>query len=86
MRRRDSLWRGVGVVVFAAACGTGLARGPDASASLALLCFAAALFGAVLIIQGKRVSAALRIERSRHRELPQAIHARRGRRVGDGGN
>ncbi len=86
MTRRDLLWRGTGAAVFAIACTTSLAKGSDASASLGLLCFAAALFGAVLMIQGKRVSAALRIERSRHRALPQAIHERRCQRSGDAGS
>ena len=86
MTRRDMLWRGAGAAVFAVACTTGLAKGSDASASLGLLCFAAALFGAVLTVQGKRVSAALRIECSRHRGLPQAIHERRCRRSGSAGS
>lgn len=83
MTRRDLLWRGGGAALFAIACAAGLARGSEAGASLGLLCFAGALFGAVLMIQGKRVSAALRIERSRHRGLPQAIQERRRRRAGD---
>lgn len=86
MTRRDLFWRGGGAAIFAVACATGSATGSSARPSLALLCFAAALFGAVLMIQGKRVSAALRIERSRHRELPQAIYARRRRGVGESGN
>ncbi|MGH6616562.1 hypothetical protein [Sphingomonas sp.] len=82
MTRRDLMWRGGGAAIFALACAAGLAKGPDASASMGLLCFALALFGAVLMVQGKRVSAALRIERGRHRRLPQAIHERRCRRSG----
>ena len=84
MTRRDLLWRGGGLVFFSAACATGLAMGPDASGGLGLLCLTAALVGAVLMIQGKRVPAALRIERSRHRELPQVIHARRLRQCDRG--
>jgi hypothetical protein len=42
-----------------------------------------ALIGLVLIVQGKRVAAAVRVERSRHRALLAAIRARRARRSGE---
>jgi hypothetical protein len=74
------MWRGVG----AAALVTGYAIGAfaDPAASLAagvatLGGFVMAITGLILMVQGRRVPAAIRIELSRHRLLPQAIHARR---------
>lgn len=84
MTRRDFTWRGrgVGVVGVAIAIGGG-ARGIT-DAVLGLPAFCLALLGIVLVVQGKRVPAALRIERSRHRMLAQAIRDRHRRRPDDG--
>lgn len=83
MTRRDLAWRGAGLAIFAGACAVSVANEAGSKGgSLGLIWFALAFVGVVLIIQGKRVPAALRIERSRHRELPLAIHARRRRRSG----
>lgn len=75
MTRRDLAWRSAGVALFATATAIGLQDG--LSGDVKLLGFALALVGLVLIVQGRRVPAAWRIERSRHRALTQAIHARR---------
>jgi hypothetical protein len=82
MTHRDLKWRACGVAAFSAACAIGAIIGPDAASTPGLFCFALALAGAVLIIQGKRVAAVFRIERSRHRALAQSIHDRRRRRAG----
>lgn len=84
MTRRDLIWRGGGLMLFALACVLGMIKQVDASGSLGLLGFALALFGMVMVIQGRHIPAALKIERGRHRDLPLAIHARRRRRSGDG--
>ena len=82
MRHRDLVWRRVGVVAFVVALAIGFADRVDDG--LKLLGFGVALIGLVLIVQGKRVAAALRVERGRHRLLAQAIDARRRRRAGRG--
>ncbi|MDR6847574.1 hypothetical protein J2X47_001786 [Sphingomonas sp. BE270] len=83
MRQRDLAWRGVGAVAFAFAAAIGLADRMDGGSLLALPAFGVALIGLVLIVQGKRVAAAVRVERSRHRALLAAIRARRARRSGE---
>jgi len=82
MTHRDLAWRAAGAALFALACLAGLAGLAGATGKLGLPGFALALIGLALIVQGRRVAAALRIERGRHRMLAQAIHARRRR--GDG--
>lgn len=80
MTRRDIAWRGLGVALLAVA-GIGEAwSGGDAGQGMGVFGFALAVIGLVLVVQGRRVPAALRIERSQHRLLAQAIHARRRRR------
>lgn len=74
MTGRDALWRGAGAATFAGAIGT--CALPGIGVAVQLLCFVLAVAGIVLMIQGRRVPAALRIELSAHRSLPQAIHAR----------
>ncbi|MDX5984254.1 hypothetical protein [Sphingomonas echinoides] len=81
MTPRDRAWRGVGVVAFLFAAGVGLADRLDGGSLLALPAFALALIGLVLIVQGKRVAAAVRVERSRHRTLVAAIRAQRAART-----
>lgn len=78
MTRRDLGWRGAGVMIFALALAIGGASTPAAGPA-GLLCMAMALIGVLLIVQGKNLPAALRIERSRHRVLAHAIRQRRRR-------
>ncbi|MEG3125690.1 hypothetical protein [Sphingomonas sp. GB1N7] len=80
MTRRDFAWRGIGVGAFATAIALGLTIRPGEEAVLGLPAFGLALFGLVLIVQGRRVPAALRVERGRHRALAQTIRDRRRRR------
>lgn len=84
MTRRDAVWRGTGLAVFLAALTTALIGPVAIRDGLVLPCFVAAIGGIVLMVQGKRVPAVWRIERSRHRDLPQAIRARRHRGSRDG--
>jgi hypothetical protein len=81
MTPRDLAWRGVGAVAFLFAAGVGLADRLDGGSLLALPAFGLALIGLVLIVQGKRVAAAVRVERSRHRTLVAAIRAQRAART-----
>ncbi|WP_174291575.1 hypothetical protein [Sphingomonas bacterium] len=69
-------WRVGGLSLMAAGCASA-AIGDGASAMWSLAGFVLAIVGLVLVVQGGRVPLALRVERSRHRELPMAIHARR---------
>lgn len=80
MTRRDLTWRGVGLAV--AMLGVAIVAGGATAWGLPAFCLV--LLGVVLIVQGKRVPAALRIERSRHRALAQAIRDRRRQRPGQG--
>lgn len=86
MTRRDLAWRAVGIAMIGGGCLTSAVDTGDAgtTAILGLVGFTVAIAGLVLALQGKRVPLALRIERSRHRELPMAIwrrrHTRRGSR------
>lgn len=82
MTHRDLAWRGTGVALLAIATAIGLGDRFDGGA--ALLGLGVALAGLVLIVQGKRVPAAWRVELSRHRTLAQAIRARRHRGSGSG--
>lgn len=77
MTHRDLMWRGAGLALVAVAGIARLADGTGAHSALTLLAFILMLLGVVLLVQGKRVPAALRVERSRHRMLAQAIRQRR---------
>lgn len=79
----DLVWRGAGLLTFAVAITIGAGGWLGTGAAIVLPCFALTIFGIVLMAQGKRVPAVWRVERSRHRALPQAIHARRCRGSGD---
>ena len=88
MTLRDMMWRAGGLAMFGAACAIGfgnrLADGSAADTGNAvpgLLSFGLAIMGIVLLIHGKRVALAWRVERSRHRNLAATIHARRQRRA-----
>jgi hypothetical protein len=73
MISHDGLWRAGGVMLI----GSGVVLANGSNALVGLLGFALTIAGLVLAVQGRRVLLALRIERSRHRELPAMIHARR---------
>ncbi len=81
MTRRDLAWRGLGAVIASAGCVPGLFGRYYDNPGLGLLGFVLAMIGLVLIVQGKRAPAALRVEFGRHRMLPHAIHARRCQRL-----
>jgi hypothetical protein len=75
VKSRDLAWRGIGLAALALA--GAIARSPgDGGGATGLIAFLVAISGLVLLVQGKRVPLALRIERSRHRNLPQAIRRR----------
>lgn len=83
MTPRDLIWRAAGVTLIAfGALATRAATTATGSADLVgLLGVLVAGGGLLLLIGGKRVALALRVERSRHRELPGAIRsARQARR------
>lgn len=85
MTRRDLRWRIGGVALIAAGYAvTRAASNATGSADIpGLFGLLVAAGGLLLLLGGKRVALALRIERSRHRELPGAIHvARQTRRRG----
>lgn len=75
--RRDMGWRALGGALILA--GYGMSGVP--ATAMPLLGFVAAIGGLVLLVQGRRVVTALRVECSRHRGLPLAIHAVRVRRM-----
>ncbi|WP_419815539.1 hypothetical protein [Glacieibacterium sp.] len=66
MRRHDLAWRSLGAAIVAAASVLKFSRYGDATAMPAF-CFG--LLGILLMIQGRRVVAALRVELGRHRLL-----------------
>ncbi len=78
MKRRDIVWRGIGLAMAAGACGVATMTGGSA---LAMLAFPIALLGLTLMINGKRVVVALRAERHGHGHTAEAIHAVRLRRT-----
>ncbi|MDY7524312.1 hypothetical protein [Sphingomonas sp. 10B4] len=84
MTHRDLFWRGLGAALVVVAATVRLADGAGTHTGMMLVAFLLTLIGLVLMIQGKRVPAALRVERSRHRLLAQAIRDRRRKRSGDG--
>lgn len=83
MTRRDILWRSLGAVLslVGPACEL-LAPGDSGGARgmLTLLFFALTVLGIVLLIQGRKVALAVRIDGSRHRMLPELIRSRRRER------
>ncbi|WP_428680844.1 hypothetical protein [Sphingopyxis sp.] len=83
MTQRDLVWRVAGAALIASgALATRAATAAAGSADLVgLLGVLVAAGGLLLLICGKKVGLALRVERSRHRELPGAIRtARQARR------
>ena len=83
MKRRDLCWRAAGTAVFALACLAGVAGLAGATGKVGLPGFVLALIGLALIVQGRRVAAALRCEQGRHPALAQAIRARQRARRAD---
>jgi hypothetical protein len=79
MTHRDLVWRSLGVCALCSAGLVGFVNQPGTESVRGLIAFCLAISGVVLIVQGKRVPAALRVERSRHRALPQTISERRRR-------
>lgn len=83
MKHRDLAWRGLGAGLITAAATLRIADGDSGHVIVSLFGFSLMLAGLVLVIQGKRVSAALRVECGRHRLLAQTIRDRRRSRSGD---
>lgn len=83
MTRRDLLWRCLGGVLLVGGPAFELLTAGDAGGArgmLTLLFFAATVLGMVLLVQGKKVALAVRIDSSAHRMLPDLIRARRRER------
>ena len=83
MRLRDIAWRSVGVGLVGIAAVLRVIARPETQNLLSLAALFLILLGLVLIVQGRRVPAAMRVECSRHRLLPQAIRDRRRRPTGE---
>lgn len=82
MSGHDLAWRAAGITMMVAgAASTAIA---DVALGVTLAGFALAIAGVILAVQGDRVPLAIRIERSRHRDLPARVHARRVRRRSPG--
>lgn len=81
MTQRDLFWRAAGAALVVAGYAlTRLATGVGADL-VGITGLLAAAAGLLLLLAGKKAVLALRVERSRHRELPGAIRAsRRARR------
>lgn len=77
MTRRDLGWRAAGAVLSIGGCTASLL---DRAGPLTLLYFLMALFGLVLMVNGKRVAVAWKAERSGHCDTASVIRAERVRR------
>ena len=83
MTRRDLFWRGLGSLLFIGAPCIVLSASTDSGGSataLTMFCMAMMIFGLVLLVQGKKVALAWRVENSPHRMLPAMIRLRRRER------
>ncbi len=82
MTQRDLFWRIAGAALVGVGYGlTCTATGAEGAADLVgIVGLFVASAGLLLVLAGKKAALALRVERSRHRELPGAIHSRRTRR------
>ena len=69
MTRRDLGWRALGLALY---CG-GICGAVIGGPALLLGGIVLALIGLALIVQGRRLPRVLRIERSAHHALPQAV-------------
>jgi hypothetical protein len=86
MKTGDLVWRGAGLALIGLGCAPGLidAARPTGSGNATIACLGAILatVGLILAINGRRVGVILRIERSKHRELPLLVRqSRRSRSV-----
>lgn len=81
MTARDLRWRAGGLVLLAAAGAAGVWA--DSHPAWGLPAFALAVAGAILLIQGRHVPLAFRVERGRHRHLPSILKARHRQRTRD---
>lgn len=86
MKTDDLVWRGVGVALMGLGCAPGLIDAsrtmPSGNVTIACLGAVVAIIGLILAINGRRVGVILRIERSKHRELPLLVRqSRRSRSV-----
>lgn len=77
MTHRNRVWRGIGVALVALAFAARIGSDDGTHTELGVAAFLLCLAGLVLIVQGKRVPVALRVEFSRHRLLADAIRDRR---------
>ncbi|RYD43803.1 MAG: hypothetical protein EOP63_08270 [Sphingomonadales bacterium] len=83
MTPRDLFWRTTGAALVSVGYAlTHVATGVDADL-VGIVGLLVAAVGLLLLLAGKKVVLALRIERSRHRELPRAIRASRCARRGE---
>lgn len=83
MKPRDVIWRGVGAMLYAGGTAGALlipVSRAQAQSAVILVCMLAGLSGLVLLVQGKKVMLALRVENSSHRLLPALIRSRRRER------
>lgn len=81
MTRRDLFWRSAGVVLVGMVYVLTRVAAEAAADLVGIAGLFVAAAGLLLLLAGKKAVLALRVERSRHRELPGAIHAaRRARR------
>lgn len=78
MTRRDVRWRSAGVMLGVGSCIAGLLDRDGSPRTL--FYFLAAIFGVVLMLNGKRVAVAWQAERRGHGDMAGAIHAQRLRR------
>lgn len=88
--RRDLGWRTLGAAFYALGCAAAVATFDRDAPGPTLLGVAGLFVGVILaalgvglLAQGRRVVQSLRIERSGHRDLPQAIRRRQLRRERD---
>lgn len=76
MTYRDLIWRSGGIALLVSAAAVRWDAWSGFGSTTGLLAFGLALAGLVLLVQGRRVPAAIRIELGRHRTLPRAVRAR----------
>jgi len=81
MTQRDLFWRAAGASLVGAGYALTLVATGAVADLVGIVGLLVAAAGLLLVLAGKKAVLALRIERSRHRELPGAIRAaRRARR------
>ncbi|OAN57617.1 hypothetical protein [Sphingomonas sp. TDK1] len=82
IRAGDRLWRAAGAILLITGGLAGALSdlGDGEGSAVLLLGFPLAMLGLVLAVQGRRAPLAIRVECSRHRLLPERLHARRASR------